>query len=161
MLALYPGRLAVLEGSLTRDELVVTYVGAKLYALLLQPMALLPRLLLHKLRLLLQSLALEPVLGELPRASDFGREAAPVHPNARRTIETPREATRADGILQCPWLSMSWDDVGTLVLGHCALSYLLSCGASVCLVRPLAGRIHPRSSPLSLKGGAAGELHLH
>ena len=95
MLALYPGRLAVLEGSLTRDELVVTYVGAKLYALLLQPMALLPRLLLHKLRLLLQSLALEPVLGELPRASDFGREAAPVHPNARRTIETPREAKSA------------------------------------------------------------------
>ena len=154
MLALYPGRLAVLEGSLTRDELVVTYVGAKLYALLLQPMALLPRLLLHKLRLLLQSLALEPVLGELPRASDFGREAAPVHPNARRTIETPREATRADGLTMC------WDDVGTLVLGHGALSYLLSCGASVCLVRPLAGRIHPRSSPLSLKGGAAGELHL-
>ena len=160
MLALYPGRLAVLEGSLTRDELVVTYVGAKLYALLLQPMALLPRLLLHKLRLLLQSLALEPVLGELPRASDFGREAAPVHPNARRTIETPREATRADGLRSLPsWLSMCWDDVGTLVLGHGALSYLLSCGASVCL-RPLAGRIHPRSSPLSLKGGAAGELHL-
>ena len=78
-LALYPGGLAGLEGSLTRDELVVADVGSELHALLLQPMALLPRLLLHKLRLLLQSHALEPVHGLLLRASDFGREPAKGH----------------------------------------------------------------------------------
>ena len=77
-LLLSAGGLAGLESSLTRDELMVAYVGAQLHALLLQPVALLPRLLLHKLRLLLQSHPLQPVHRLLLRTVDFGREPAKV-----------------------------------------------------------------------------------